>query len=392
MALVSKTFGDIITFTRASTATFTGSNGLIQSAAINAPRFDYDPVTLAAKGLLIEEQRTNLLTYSEDFSNAAWQRTGSTITANTTTAPDGNNTADVLVEDTSNGTHRVFQSVTVSSSTAYTQTVFVKAAGRTQVRLLETSLGGAIFDLSAVSVISSDAGITASISSQNNGWYRCRITATTGGAQTTFTAQIQACVSGANVYIGNGADALYMWGAQLEAGAFATSYIPTVASQVTRSADVASVNTLSPWYNATEGTLYAELQRYALIPSTAFSNAWALSDNTNNERFISYNTGSIQTMDLAVTDGGVAQAVLAAPNAITANTTIKTAFAYAVNDFAFVRDAGTVQTDTSGTLPTVDRLYIGANSVGTGQWTGYLRRITYYPRRLSNAELQAITV
>jgi len=104
-----------------------------------------------------------------------------------------------------------------------------------------------------------------------------------------------------------------------------------------------------------------------------------------------YNTGSGQTMDAVITDGGAAQASFQAPNAITANTTIKTALAYAVNNFAFVRDAGTVQTDTSGTLPTVTRLYIGANALGASQWTGYVRRITYYPRRLSNSELQGIT-
>jgi hypothetical protein len=133
------------------------------------------------------------------------------------------------------------------------------------------------------------------------------------------------------------------------------------------------------------------VQRYALIASTTFATAWALSDNTANERFLVYNTESGQRMVAVITDGGSAQATLSAPNAITANTTVKTALAYAVNDFAFVRDAGAVQTDTSGTLPTVDRLYIGANAVGGNQWTGYIRRITYYPRKLSSAELQTLT-
>ena len=88
-----------ITFTRSTTGSYYNSAGVLSTAAINAPRFDYDPVTLESVGLLIEESRTNLLTYSEQFDNAVWTKSNASITANAIIAPDGTLTADKLVED-----------------------------------------------------------------------------------------------------------------------------------------------------------------------------------------------------------------------------------------------------------------------------------------------------
>jgi len=342
------------------------------------------------KGLLIEEQRTNLIGYSEQFDDAAWTKSSATITANSATAPDGQVSADTLTQTSVGG--NMYQGQTVSTSTTYTASIFLKAGTKTTARFWYTTGGFGVYvsveiDLSAGTVGSVVAGggataAAASIQAFGNGWYRVSLTGNIGATTTGY------------VVVGNDSTAtgsIYAWGAQLEAGAFSTSYLPTVASSVTRSADVASVNTLSPWYNASAGTVYAELERYALINSSDFANAWALSDGTTSERFQVYNTGAGQVIDAVVSDGGIAQAFLSAPGSITANTTIKTAFSYAVNDFALVRNAGTVQTDTSGTLPTVDRLRIGADAAGALPWSGYIRRIAYYPRRLTNAELQALT-
>lgn len=340
------------------------------------------------KGLLIEESRTNLLTYSEDFSNAAWTKSNTTVTANATASPDGTVSADLLTA--TSGVEDVYVILSkAASAITYTLSVFVKNnvnANTVVLYLSDNSTGQATgtFNLSAVTATTTSgtwSGVSASISSVGSGWFRCTLTATSPATS--------GLLPGFNW--GSSGSAAYFWGAQLEAGSFATSYIPTLASSVTRSADVASVNTLSPWYNASAGTVYAELERYALINSSDFANAWALSDGTTSERFQVYNTGAGQVIDAVVSDGGVAQAVLSAPGSITANTTIKTAFSYAVNDFALVRNAGTVQTDTSGTLPTVDRLRIGADAAGALPWSGYIRRIAYYPRRLTNAELQALT-
>jgi hypothetical protein len=394
VGLVSKTFSQIITFTRASTATFTGSNGLIQSAAIDVPRFDYDPVTLAAKGLLIEEQRTNLLTYSEDFSNAAWTKSNATVTANATTSPDGATTADTLVEDTATATHYVTTpTVTVTSGVPYTFSCYVKAAGRSWVRFADTAFSNvtAFFNVATGVAGTIGSSVTAnSITSVGNGWYRCTITyatTTTGSTPRINVASADNTVS----YTGDGTSGLFIWGAQLEAGSFATSYIPTVASQVTRSADLASVNTLSPWFNATEGTLYAEGSALAVTQTTDKIIA-ALSTTAVSNTFELYKQSNVADARLYMATSGVVQADFTFASVFTAGTNAKLAAAYKVNDVAMSANAATVQTDTSATVPTITTLGIGSRGIGGGAtWGGHIRRITYYPRKLSAAELQAIT-
>ena len=172
-------------------------------------------------------------------------------------------------------------------------------------------------------------------------------------------------------------------------GAFATSYIPTSASQVTRAADVASVNTLSPWYNSVAGTLYAEYDAYAPLSGAAFGVA-VLNDGTASNRAYLFLGGGTAAPSFVVTSAGAAQANIG-NSAISANTTAKTAGAYAVNDFAIATNAGTVATDASGALPVgLSKLDLGGFLSGTFL-NGHLRRITYYPRRLTNAELQTLT-
>jgi hypothetical protein len=406
VGLVDKTFSQIITFTRASTATYFDATGTLQSAAIDVPRLDYDPSTLAARGLLIEEQRTNSIRNNTMVGAVAgtpgtvptnWALGG--ISGGLATQVVGTGTEngiayiDIRIFGTNSSGSSVFPGVFFDTTTGiagttsqvWSSSVYLSLVAGTGVNFdlaVHEADSGGVFLRSTTLAGTGGVPTTGALNT------RRRAGSVTLGASTAFVRPLIATT------VTNGASVdftLRIGLPQLELGAFATSVIPTTTTALTRSADVALVNTLSPWFNATEGTIYAELMRPSLIASTAFANAWSISDNTNNERFLAYNTGSVQTIDAAVTDGGVAQATLVASGSITANTTIKTAFAYAVNDFAWVRDAGTVQTDASGTLPTVDRLYIGANSVGTGQWTGWIRRLTAYPRRLSNAELQAIT-
>ena len=390
VGLVSKTFGDIITFTRASSATFTGSNGLIQSAAIDAPRFDYDPVTLAAKGLLIEEQRTNLSLYSEQFDDASWTKGNSSITVNATTSPDGLTTADKLVEDTATSTHRVlnFSALVVSTTAPTAYSVYAKAAERTAVRVTDNDAQGADFDLVTGATSNISAGVTAEAKNVGNGWWRLSIVRTSSTVNGRIVVNLLS--AGATSYTGNGTSGAFIWGAQLEAGAFATSYIPTVASQVTRSADVASVNTLSPWYNAAEGTLYVEGSTLALASSDRIIAAF--SDNTSSNTFELYKQSNSATARLYMATSGVLQADLIFASVFNAGTNAKLAAAYKVNDVAMTANAAAVQTDVTATVPVVTTLGIGTRSTpGALVWGGHIRRITYYPRRLSNAELQAIT-
>jgi hypothetical protein len=190
---------------------------------------------------------------------------------------------------------------------------------------------------------------------------------------------------GSSTYTGNGFNGLFLWGAQTEAGAFPTSYIPTEASQVTRSVDVAVMTgtNFSSWYNAIDGTLFAE---YSAVVSGTRTMA-AINDNTTNESIRLRTVGT--NPFFTVTDGGVDQADIDA-GTVASNIVYKFVGAYATNDFATSIAGGAAVTDTSGTLPTVDRMMIG-NSAAANALNGHIRQIVYYPRRLTNSDLQAIT-
>lgn len=219
------------------------------------PRLDY--LNSTCPKLLLEPQRTNLMTFSEQFDNAIWSKTNTTITANTAVSPDGYTNADKLVENTSLGNHRIFQGPAATPSTAYTASVFVKKEEITSVEILETNLGGCIFNLTNGTITSGTGGF---IENYGNGWFRCGITKTTGVAQVGFTLQIRLVKGGTSTYTGNGVDGLYLWGCQIEAGAYATSYIPTLAASVTRVADSGCGKTgISSLIGQTEGTLFAEV-------------------------------------------------------------------------------------------------------------------------------------
>jgi hypothetical protein len=405
MALVTKNFSDIITFTRASTATFFNSAGVLTSAAVDAPRFDFNPSTLAAQGLLVEESRTNLLSYSDDFGNAAWTKGGATVSTDTTTAPTGTTVADSLIEDSSTGTHRCYRTTTGTTNTnAYTFSAFIKANTRSRVymAIVEGATfsrqGNANFDLSAGNVISFSTGLNgatggaATITPIGNGWYRCTYTITLGGTDTSILTDFQLINTGTNRnYTGNGTSGLFIWGAQLEAGAFPTSYIPTTTTALTRAVDLASVNTLSPWFNASTGTIYAEFLRNTTPAASTFPQFVNIDDGTVNNR-LAVSTNSSRNLRGQVAIGGTFTTISTA-NAYTEGVVSKLALGYQALNHAAVANGGTAATDTTVNVPSgLTTMRLGDQSGGAGNVNGYLRRITYYPRRLSNAELQAITV
>ena len=278
------------------------------SVAYYGPRFDYDPVTLAPKGLLIEEQRTNLLLNSAVLNT---QVVTTTATAHTLS---------------------FYGTGTIVLSGASTGTVVGTGAYPTRTTLTFTPIVGVL-------------------------------TVTVTGSVTM---------------------------AQLEAGAFATSYIPTVASQVTRAADNASMigNNFARWYNQTTGTVFAQYSANGLNPG-ASNAAYGISDNTT-ANFIAGRTLSSVATNFQVRTGGADQVALNSTS-VAAGAVAKSAGAYALNDFAFSTNAGTVQTDTAGTLPVVTQMQIGGLTSSVNPLNGTISRIAYYPRRLANTELQGIT-
>jgi hypothetical protein len=360
-------------------------------------RFEYDPVTLQPRGLLVEEQRTNLRTYSQEFDNASWGKTGVTVTANSTTSPDGTVNADSLIEDTATSTHEVLQSGALTA-VAHTFSAFVKANGRSWVRLFvfQSGLVGASvwFNVATGAMGTVGSGATnATITNFGNGWYRCSFTFTALAAASSSYIQIATADNGPSSYTGNGTSGLFIYGAQLEAGAFATSYIPTVASQVTRSADLCTITApmFAPWYNQSAGTFLVE---YTQGFGTTARAATVASDGTNSNTVELYIDGSNDAATLpfyGVSVAGAAQVAISFASA-TQNATHKMGAAYQANDFAGSVDGASVVTDTSGTLPTVNRLSIGSSgTAATAFANGHIRRVTYYPFRASNNQLQALT-
>ena len=250
-----------VTFTRASTGTFVGSNGLIQTAASGTARFDHNPATGESLGLLVEEARTNRALYSEQFDNAYWGANAATVTTNSTVAPDGANTADTFAEDATSGTHVLFaypSSPVQSGSNTFS--CYAKAKERSVFALsVNGSIGhawaAATFNLSSGVITQSGQGTVnltltgAQMFNAGNGWYRCCLSFSSTSTSAYVSLQIVNTPSyayggyGRYSYSGDGTSGIYIWGAQAESPAiFPTSYIPTTGSTVTRAADVATVS------------------------------------------------------------------------------------------------------------------------------------------------------
>jgi hypothetical protein len=401
-----------ITFTRGSTGTYFGPDGLMKTAGVNEPRFDHDPISGQSLGLLIEESRQNLLTYSEDFSDASWIKVSSSISTNQIASPDGLITAEKLVEDTANAQHFVLKTRTGSNETV-TFSVFCKAAERTRVFLqLSNSVNATaqvVYNLStgtAGSPNSSNAdysNISASMIAYPNGWYRCILTATKGSVNTNNYPTISTVNnSGSAVYTGDGTSGIYIWGPQVEEGAFPTSYIPTSASTVTRSADTANISgtNFSNFFNSTEGTLFVDsempYQTVNKFPAIGFSNGGGAS---NCIQFYYYNTSSpwvawlVRNFADAAGGGTVAANLIEAPGFTnTPGVYKKLAGTYKFGEFNYYFDGKIVsRTTPNKRLPTVNLLEIGKNGSTVNRLNGHIRRITYYPIAITNTQMVNLT-
>lgn len=383
MPLVSKTFSEIITFTRATAGTYFDATGTLQTATSGTPRFDYNPATLAPRGFLVEEQRTNLFLQSAFASG--WSFTNSSFTA-TTTAPDGTNTGQLLNDSSGASAGYTYQGVNVTNGTVYAFSCYVKPSGRTSVYFQSfTQAGGVTFDLIGAGTANVPTGTFSSskIEALSNGWYRCSVlfTATATAANNMGFSTNDGAFTG---------DAFYLWGAQVEAGAFPTSYIPTTTATVTRNADQASVNTLSPWFNASAGTLFNEVMLYALPPTSTFPAYSDINDGTANNR-IGLSSNQFANNRVTAKSAGATLIDLNAGGSISVNVASKWALAYANGDYAGSANGGAVVTSTTSGLPIgLTQMNIG-RAASANFSNGWIRRIVYYPRRLANAELVTLT-
>lgn len=371
-----------ITYSRASTATYRGSDGLIKTVLANEPRFDFD-ASGNCLGLLIEESRTNLHLHSENLSN--WiAETGASITSNAYVSPDGTQTADGINGTT--GGSSAYLVTTLSNATTYTFSVFLKYISGEPIIQIEIgdspfARSNTRFNVQTGTLVSNSGGAATvnAIENYGNGWYRYSITRTTTSSGGGFMDINHLTTTPSTVAV---------WGAQIEVGNFPTSYIPTTTSSVTRSSDLATISgtNFTSWYNNTEGTAFvaAYMKNFSGavgIPTYAFKSTsnsnyyYGFSrDNVNPFHYVntsdvnSYLYGSLSSSGFYKASLGLKQN----------------------NINSYINGIQNYNT-TSVTLFTPNILYLGGGFTSSNILNGHISRFVYYPYRFSNTQLQNIT-
>jgi hypothetical protein len=398
----------VTAYTVTTTQPITNYIPTLLSAPANVARFDHNPVTGESLGLLVEEQRTNLLTRSEDFENAAWVGGNVSRINNTVVAPNGTLTGGKIFHNdgVSATTGSVINLLNISAAAGtYTYSIYGKQGefNRIWMRVRgEVSAGNSFsvaFNLTDGTIQTAAAnagtftGATASSVPVGNGWYRFTLTGVTTG-ETALRVQVTGLSS--TISVGDGYSGIYIWGAQLEAGAFPTSYIKTEASQVTRSSDSASMTgaNFSSWYSQGAGTFYVD----GNLPNPSSSGNLIrrlieISDGTDSNR-IFFGHGSTQNLLRAFyLVNGVSQN---GGNGQTANSVFpsaKVALALKLDDYAFSPNGATVTADTSALVPVLNQLNIGTDRSfsALSSANGHIRKLAFYPKRLTDTQLAALT-
>jgi hypothetical protein len=386
----------------------------------NTPRFDYDPNTRQPLGLLMEAGANNLTALSESFAISGgsnnWNPSGlngSAVTATTQTNPAGLASSIRLVEDTANSAHTVFTAVPVTSGSQYTFSVFVRGDGTRTLAGLRITLSGAATDYSVIFDLADGttgtaytAGTPGTVTPRAvqypGGWWRISVTMNAPAASTLFyiyNATTKNATAGLQGFTGT-SNGIYVWGAQVELGSGASSYIPTGASTGSRALDhcYATGANFTSWFSTGAGTVVA-------VSDNTKNNTQNLTANisdgtTNNYVRMGFKVGGASNEYLLTTVGGPAAFQGAADSgyAPALNTVYKMAYAWDTNNFAIVANGGAVATDTSGTLAgagVLTQLVIGGDFVASPLdiyfKNGHIRSLKYYPTRLANAQLQALT-
>lgn len=376
------------------------------TAAANVPRFDCNPTTGESLGLLIEEQRTNSWIRSEQFeafaapaynTGDAWETSMAAVSTNTAISPNGGLNADAVLADATNGNHLIRRKITLTDNRGVS--FYVKSAGAIKIDIYDTNIDKEfVLDLttgqtSAGVVVGKAFPSNYGAVNVGNGWFRVYCFSNAGATNNNPITIYISNSTGSFSYTGNGFSGIYLWGAQLEVGTFPTSYIPTVASTVTRNADAASMagTAFSSWYNAAEGTMYFDgfvredgsVSFYTTLLSAAAGNTIATQIG-----FVASSSGA-QLLAQAGASSVNIGSLSSTP------TAMKLAMGYAPNSLAGSKDGGAAVTTGTVTLPGgVDRLFIGGAVGASGSpasINGTIKKIAYYPIRLSNTQLQAIT-
>lgn len=316
-----------ITFARVTDtmhpATYTASDGSIAYASNDQARFDHDPISLVCKGLLVEESRTNAITYSEDFTNVAWSKLKCTISPNSTIAPNGFSNADKVVLSLGESVSELYQAKALGAVTVTLSSYVKKAEYEYANFAMFLGGNGVFFNVNLVSGLEVGSGVygigytllSKFIHPVADGWLHIVLTASIPSGTVNFRVGSPYVVSGT----GDGTSGIYIWGAQLEVGGFPTSYIPTTTTALTRNADVATMTgtNFSSWYNAGAGTwaIYANARSgNVLLTAGEFTLS---ADTTSLKKYAATYTTDQTASSLAI-DKGAFQKISYYKQALTA--------------------------------------------------------------------------
>lgn len=393
-----------LTYSRASSATYYNNAGVITTVTNDTPRFDYNPATLTLNGLLMEGQASNIAVPSTNYlSNASPSGSVDGVTQNIGGAPDGTSSAMALINGTFSAVHQYFSGVSGAASTIYTHSVYCKAAGYNfvVVSLQGTAFGAnaqsASFNLSNGTVDVASANGFQNIQSVGNGWYRCSVQATSLSSAGNYFPVVQPFpISGGGTgtsTTGDGVNGIWVWGRQVEVNLFASSYIPTVGTAVTRARDVLSTTALS-WFNPTNGTLMSQWQYLGVGVTGTFA---AITDfpgansNTDTMGIRFQNATNNLNMTGFTTIAGTTTNVNGTGNT-SKTSAIKSAWSYTTTvQQLSVGGAVTSSGSTGGSLPTVVTFQIAGPAIFQQQPYGWIVRVQYWNSTLSAAQLQTIS-
>jgi hypothetical protein len=363
----------------------------------NLPRLNY-PInsdgSVGCPSLLLEPQRVNLQTFSESFDNAVYVKTDSSITSNAIISPDGYTNADKLNTNTTNNHHRIVGNAQATAIAAHTMSIFAKKGEYKYIGIAENNndVGYGVFDLNAGTVLTSGSGATnVTMQSMGNGWYRCQLTFTAGAFSRFDIYAINDSYTTGNPsaysFIGAVGDGLYIYGAALEQGAYATSYIPTLGAAVTRGGDSCSKTGISSLIGQTEGTLFVEV---AALSGANDVRQISVNDGTTSNRVTMALLSSGTQIQFVVQSGG--SVVMDSTQTIAGLTSgVKIAYAYKVNDFAVYVNGSLLATDTNGAVPiSMSAFSFDAGNSGD-KFFGKIAQALLFKTRLTNQELQDLT-
>ena len=395
-------YGDF-DFFRNTAATRVNAQGLIENEANNLPRINYSGFSFDGSGNIVansgcgawlfEPQSTNLITYSEEFSNPYWNKLRATIVPNSTISPDGSLNASKLVESTDSGTHVLYENNITTGAGTNTLSVKVKPNGRNWVRLYDSEQAeGVFFNLANGTVGSTDGSPDDfSITALTNGWYNITLT-TTATLRVDFQIYLAESDGGVPSYTGDGVSGIYVWGAQLEQQSYPTSYIPTSGSTVTRNQDVCNKGGDPGNFNSRTGTLFVEAAALALNLNSVVNRDITVRGGFGSQNWVKLTFNTNSKIEYEVYRNGVLifNQEVTPPASMT--SFLKIAIIYERDNFALWINGVSVDTKTNGATPAgLEELDFSADGDITNSFYGKTKQILYFPEVLSNTELAALT-